>query len=140
MKTLQLSRSIQEVPGYGQLQRQIHVALRAQHPEWVQSNGDSPTCDSYDLRFAELLRQLEGQRSLNPPHDKREPLVEAIGYLCCSGISRQEVIHLKDSENMQTMTHIKKHGPVAVHTAVWFVMLSPVIAFALALLSGWFLS
>jgi hypothetical protein len=59
MKTLQSSRSVQEVPGYAELQHQIHVALRAQHPEWVQPNGDSPTCDSYELRFAELLRQTD---------------------------------------------------------------------------------
>jgi hypothetical protein len=47
-----------EVPGYTRLQRQIHHALRAQHPEWVQPNGDSPICDSYESRFAELLRTL----------------------------------------------------------------------------------
>ena len=47
-----------EVPGYTQLQQQIHDALRAQHPEWVQPNGDSPICDSYESRFAELLRTL----------------------------------------------------------------------------------
>ena len=46
------------VPGYTQLQRQIHDALRAQYPEWVQPNGDSPTCDAYERRFAELLRIL----------------------------------------------------------------------------------
>jgi hypothetical protein len=45
-----------EGPGYTQLQRQIHDALRAQHPEWIQPNGDSPICDSYESRFAELLR------------------------------------------------------------------------------------
>ncbi|MGE5214404.1 MAG: hypothetical protein ACM3NN_12015 [Nitrospirota bacterium] len=44
-----------ELPGYAELQQQIHDALRAQHPEWVQPNGDSPTCDSYEFRFAELL-------------------------------------------------------------------------------------
>jgi hypothetical protein len=37
------------------LQRQIHDDLRAQHPEWIQSNGDCPTCDSYEARLAELL-------------------------------------------------------------------------------------
>lgn len=47
-----------EIPGYRQLQRQIHHALREQHPEWLQPNGDSPTCDSYESRFAELLRRL----------------------------------------------------------------------------------
>lgn len=44
--------------GYAELQREIHVALRAQHPEWIQPNGESPTCDFYDSRLAELLRTL----------------------------------------------------------------------------------
>ena len=47
-----------EVHGYARLQQQIHDALRAQHPEWVQLNGDSPTCDAYESRFADLLRVL----------------------------------------------------------------------------------
>jgi hypothetical protein len=33
----------------------MHDALRAQHPEWVKPNGDCPTCESYESRFAELL-------------------------------------------------------------------------------------
>jgi hypothetical protein len=33
----------------------MHHALRAQHPEWVQPNGDSPICDAYESRFEELL-------------------------------------------------------------------------------------
>jgi len=37
------------------LQFQIHNDLRAQHPDWVQSNGDCPTCDFYEARLAELL-------------------------------------------------------------------------------------
>jgi hypothetical protein len=40
---------------YLQLQRDIHDALRAQHPEWIQSNGDCPIGDWYDERFSELL-------------------------------------------------------------------------------------
>lgn len=43
---------------YAELQQEIQYALRAQHPEWVQPNGESPTCDSYESRFAELLRIL----------------------------------------------------------------------------------
>ena len=42
---------------YADLQREIHDALLAQHPDWILPNGDSPTCDSYDARFAELLIQ-----------------------------------------------------------------------------------
>jgi hypothetical protein len=45
-----------QAPVYAVLQREIHYALRAQHPEWVQPNGESPTCDSYESRLAELLR------------------------------------------------------------------------------------
>jgi hypothetical protein len=50
-----------EASVYADLQREIHYALRTQHPEWVQSNGESPTCDSYESRFAELLRTLSGE-------------------------------------------------------------------------------
>jgi hypothetical protein len=37
------------------LLQQIHDDLRIQHPEWVQPNGESPTCDSYEARLMELL-------------------------------------------------------------------------------------
>jgi hypothetical protein len=46
-----------EVRSYAQLQRQIHDALRVEHPEWVKPNGDCPTCESYESRLAELLGQ-----------------------------------------------------------------------------------
>lgn len=44
-----------EIRSYIELQRQIHNALRVEHPEWVEANGDCPTCDSYELRLVELL-------------------------------------------------------------------------------------
>jgi hypothetical protein len=59
---LVMSMNMIAVPGaanaqrYAQLQRDIRDALRAQHPEWIQPNGDCPTCDSYERRLAELLR------------------------------------------------------------------------------------
>ena len=40
---------------YAELQQQIHHDLRAQHPEWIGPNGDSPICDFYERRFAELI-------------------------------------------------------------------------------------
>ena len=43
---------------YPELQQQIHDDLRIQHPEWVQPNGESPMCDSYESRFVELLAPL----------------------------------------------------------------------------------
>jgi hypothetical protein len=44
-----------EIRSYVELQRQIHDALRVEHPEWVKPNGDCPTCESYESRLAELL-------------------------------------------------------------------------------------
>ena len=46
-----------EAPAFVALQRELHDALRAQHPEWILPNGECPTCESYDARFAELLVQ-----------------------------------------------------------------------------------
>jgi len=44
-----------QIHSYSELQRQIHEDLRIQHPDWVEPNGDSPICDSYESRLAELL-------------------------------------------------------------------------------------
>ena len=55
MNTTHSSTSAAELPRYAELQREMHDALRAQHPEWVQPNGDSPICDAYESRFEELL-------------------------------------------------------------------------------------
>ena len=55
MKTNTLPKATEEMRSYMQLQLQIHEALRVEHPEWVKSNGDCPTCDCYKSRFAELL-------------------------------------------------------------------------------------
>ena len=40
---------------YTELRQQIHDDLRAQHPEWVEPNGECPICDSYASRLMELL-------------------------------------------------------------------------------------
>jgi hypothetical protein len=44
-----------QIRSYSDLQRQIHNDLRLQHPDWVEPNGECPTCDSYESRLAELL-------------------------------------------------------------------------------------
>ncbi len=43
---------------YTELRQQIHDDLRIQHPEWIQPNGESPICDSYESRLTELLDTL----------------------------------------------------------------------------------
>jgi hypothetical protein len=53
-----------KVPGYAELQREIHHALLTQNPEWILPNGESPTCALYEARFAQLLMQLPGRAVL----------------------------------------------------------------------------
>ena len=55
MNTTPSSALAVEVPGYVELQREIEHALRSHHPEWIEADGKSPTCDYYESRFAELL-------------------------------------------------------------------------------------
>jgi hypothetical protein len=44
-----------QIHSYTELQQQIHDDLRIQHPEWIEPNGDCPTCESYEVRLAQLL-------------------------------------------------------------------------------------
>jgi len=59
MKVNTPASGYREMHSYVQLQHEIHDALRKQHPEWIDENGDCPTCESYESRFAELLRLFE---------------------------------------------------------------------------------
>jgi len=56
-----------DIHTYTELRRQIHDDLRVQHPEWVQPNGESPICDSYEVRLMELLADLEEVRADSTP-------------------------------------------------------------------------
>jgi len=44
-----------QIHTYTELRQQIHNDLRIQHPEWIEPNGESLMCDSYDARLMELL-------------------------------------------------------------------------------------
>ena len=46
---------------YADLRKQLHDDLRIQHPEWVQPNGESPMCDSYEARLVKTLDVLVRQ-------------------------------------------------------------------------------
>ncbi len=48
-----------DVCSYAEPQRQIRDALREQHPKWIEQDGDCPSCESYESRFAELLELFE---------------------------------------------------------------------------------
>jgi hypothetical protein len=63
---------------YTELQQQIHDDLRIQHPEWVNLNGEFPTCDSYEARLTEMLDALTPTRSsesIVPADGPLEPVV-----------------------------------------------------------------
>ena len=65
------------IHSYSELQQQIHGDLRIQHPEWVEPNGESPKCDSYDACLTEMLDTLM-RRSSNRsivPYRALEPAV-----------------------------------------------------------------
>jgi hypothetical protein len=60
-----------QIHTYAELRQQIHDELRIQHPEWVEPDGKSPMCDSYEARLKELLdslRRRESTQSIVDPH------------------------------------------------------------------------
>jgi hypothetical protein len=64
---------------YADLRKQIHDDLRIEHPEWVQPNGESPMCDSYEARLMELLDGLK----------RKDPSKAADRY--CDQLQQQQV-------------------------------------------------
>jgi hypothetical protein len=46
---------------YRELQRQLHKDLLAQHPEWIDAEGNSPTRDEYERRLARLISIFQSQ-------------------------------------------------------------------------------
>jgi hypothetical protein len=45
-----------KIRNYAELRALVRASLRKQHPEWIDSNGNSPICDEYEERLASLLR------------------------------------------------------------------------------------
>ena len=68
-----------QIHTYAQLRQQIHHDLRIQHPEWVQPNGDSPKCDSYEVRLMELLDTSTRTGSNGSVADIHRALEQGIG-------------------------------------------------------------
>ena len=64
-----------EIHSYIQLQQQIHHALGVQHPDWIEPNGNCPTCDSYESRLADLL-------GLSPQTNSAIPSVATSEAIC----------------------------------------------------------
>jgi hypothetical protein len=53
--TRSMSNAPRQIRSYAELQEQLHHDLRAQHPEWVDSDGNSPVLDWYDRRLAKVI-------------------------------------------------------------------------------------
>lgn len=51
---------------YTELRKQIREALGRQNPEWIDANGKSPLCDSYEARLAKLLALFTLRRTVGP--------------------------------------------------------------------------
>ncbi len=69
---------LQQVQTCADLRKQIHDDLRIQHPEWIQPDGKSPTCDSYEARLMELLEGLTQRQPNKSPSDHRNRLKRQI--------------------------------------------------------------
>jgi hypothetical protein len=63
--------AMHQIHTYAELRQQIHDDLRVQHPEWIQPDGKSPMCDSYEARLMRLLESLTQRgstESIIDPH------------------------------------------------------------------------
>ena len=68
-----------QIHTYTELRQQVHNDLRIQHPEWVEPNGESPTCDSYEARLVELLDALTRRGSNNSIATPQRALEQGTG-------------------------------------------------------------
>ena len=62
-----IAKSQPKIRTYTELRQQIHDDLRIQHPEWIETNGESPMCDFYEARLMEELdsfRRTESNESV----------------------------------------------------------------------------
>jgi hypothetical protein len=84
MNTTRSSILVAEVPGYTELQREMHDALRAQHPEWIEADGKSPTCDYYESLLAALL--VSHRAHARPHYDHLPNIAETERHTANSSI------------------------------------------------------
>jgi hypothetical protein len=54
------ARESRQIRSYAELQKQLHNDLLAQHPEWIDPDGNCPTCDEYDRRLAKVISIFQG--------------------------------------------------------------------------------
>jgi hypothetical protein len=64
----------QEIRTYAELQTYVHAALREQHPDWIETNGDCSAYNIYEKRFAELLALFDEKSVDYSSVPRRSPL------------------------------------------------------------------
>ena len=59
-----------QIRTYAELRQRIHDDLRAQHPDWIQPDGKSPMCDSYEARLMQVLDSVTrvSKEAIVDPH------------------------------------------------------------------------
>jgi hypothetical protein len=60
-----------QIHTYAELRKEIRDALRRQHPEWIDANGESPLCDSYETRLVDLLAILTPHENAPQPENSQ---------------------------------------------------------------------
>lgn len=77
-----------QIHTYSELLRRIHDDLRIQHPEWLEPNGGSAICDSYEARLRELLEALTqrsaAQSIVDPNRSQSVEQTESMMSALCS--------------------------------------------------------
>ena len=88
-----------QIHTYSELRHQIHDDLRIQHPEWVEPNGESPICDSYESRLIELLDTFAQRGSNESFADIHRVLEQGTGR---SRLMEYDYLTGKDSQGENT--------------------------------------
>jgi hypothetical protein len=91
-----------QIHTYTELRQQIHHDLRIQHPEWVQPNGKSPMCDSYDARLMELLDPSTRRGSNESIAGTYRALEQELNEWPGAGTTKAVLVRLKGSALIPT--------------------------------------
>ena len=96
-----------KIRSYTELRKLIRASLRMQNPEWVEPNGESPICDSYEARFAELLRTWPSVRRRDDQIPKWNSANQMRNLFCVYTSGKiQLVISLKSHPSVWTATDL----------------------------------
>ena len=95
------NKTSNQIRSYAELRKEIREALRRQHPEWIDANGKSPLCDSYEAGLGELLALItlrKRRQSLRTHNEER--LEERLDDDCSASVeigqSKQVLSWLSD--------------------------------------------